>query len=440
MKHFTVVGSGLAGSLMAIYLAKRGYGVTLYERNDDMRDRPVPRGRSINLALSRRGLDALAEVGLADRLLDLAIPMRGRMMHAVDGKLTFQPYGVRDDQVIYSISRGALNTALLNRAETFENVDIHFNHKCVGADLRATTLDFEDTKTGRTKTVDAEVVVAADGAFSAVRKQIQMLDRSDYSQEFLTHGYKELTIPPFPDGSFALDKNCLHIWPRHDFMLIALPNLDGSFTCTLFLAFEGEKSFAALKTEEDVRRFFVTHFPDVVPLMPTLLDDFTHNPTGSMVTVRCRPWHYLDRFALVGDAAHAVVPFYGQGMNASFEDCSVLDECLDAHGEDLWTAFREYGARRKPNTDALSRLAYANFLEMRAKVASPAFLFKKKIEGLLTTWFPDRFIPLYTMVTFTRIPYAEAAERARKQDRMLFAAGLGILVVLPAVAFLLALI
>ncbi len=423
---FTILGSGLAGTLMAVYLARQGFRTALYERNGDMRDQPVPRGRSINLALSRRGLHALEEVGLADELMPLAIPMRGRMMHSVKGELTFQPYGRKSDDVIYSISRHGLNCALLDAAARSPNIEIFFNQRCVGADITRSTVEIEDTTTKRTRTLAARTVIGADGAFSAVRQGMKRIDRFDYSQEFLSHGYKELTIPALPDGSHAFDRHCLHIWPRHDFMLIALPNQDGTFTCTLFLAHEGEHSFANLQDEEQVRRFFTTHFPDVLPLMPSLIEDFFHNPTGAMVTVRCFPWQYNGRFALVGDAAHAVVPFYGQGMNASFEDCSVLNECLQRHNGDTAAAFREYQTRRKVNTDALSVLAYNNFLEMRDKVASRSFLIRKKVENLLAGLFPGKFIPLYTMVSFTRIPYAEATARAARQDKWITWAGIGL--------------
>jgi kynurenine 3-monooxygenase len=431
---FTVLGSGLAGTLMSIYLARQGYQVALYERNADMRTREVPRGRSINLALSRRGLHALDGVGLAEELLPLTIPMRGRMIHSVAGALSFQPYGRREDEVIYSISRHQLNCALINAAERLPNLEIFFQQKCVGVDLNRVTMDIEDAQAKRTRTVGARAVIGADGAFSAVRLAMQRTERYDYSQEHLSHGYKELTIPAFPDGTHALEKNCLHIWPRNDFMLIALPNLDGSFTCTLFLSHEGETSFAELREDEDVRRFFSRNFPDVMPLMPSLIEDFFHNPLGSMVTVRCFPWQYNGRFLLIGDAAHAVVPFYGQGMNASFEDCAVLGECLQDNGGNTLGAFRDFQTRRKANTDALAVLAYNNYLEMRAKVASPAFLLKKKVDALLSEAFPGGYLPLYTMVSFTLIPYAEAMARAKRQDAWLRIAAIAVGATLAAVA------
>ncbi len=418
-QNFTICGAGPAGTLAALYLARQGYQVTLYERHPDLRTAPVPRGRSINLALSTRGLRALAAVGLDPVIRPLAIPMRGRMIHSPQGELTFQPYGRTPDETIFSISRHRLNHALLDATTGWPNLDIHFSSRCVGLDLASMTLDIEDPLTRTVRPVRAQTVVGADGAFSAVRQALQRTDRYDYAQTFLPHGYKELTIPALPDGSHALPKNYLHIWPRQDFMLIALPNLDGSFTCTLFLAYEGAESFAQLTDDDAIRRFFDRHFPDVTPLMPTLLEDFKHNPTGSMVTIRCFPWQYAGRVVLIGDAAHAVVPFYGQGMNASFEDCFILDECLRRHNGDTRMAFRDYQQRRKVNTDALAELAYDNYLEMRAKVASPWFLFRRRLEYLMSAVLGDRFLPLYTMVSFTHIPYAEARARARRQEQWL---------------------
>ncbi|MCS7080413.1 MAG: FAD-dependent monooxygenase [Chloracidobacterium sp.] len=418
-RSFTVCGAGPAGTLAALYLARQGYRVTLYERNPDLRTSPVPRGRSINLALSTRGLHALEAVGLAAVIRPLAIPMRGRMIHSPTGELTFQPYGRTPEETIFSISRHRLTCALLDATAAWPNLEIHFATRCVGLNLATMTLDIEDAQTRTVRQVRPQTVIGADGAFSAVRQALQRTERYDYAQTFLPHGYKELTIPALPDGSHALAKNYLHIWPRQDFMLIALPNLDGSFTCTLFLAYEGAESFAQLTDDDAVRRFFDRHFPDVTPLMPTLLEDFKHNPTGSMVTIRCFPWQYAGRVVLVGDAAHAVVPFYGQGMNASFEDCFILDECLRRHNGDTQAAFLDYQQRRKINTDALAELAYENYLEMRAKVASPWFLLRRRLEYALSRVLGDRFLPLYTMVSFTRIPYAEARARAARQERWL---------------------
>lgn len=416
---FTVCGAGLSGTLAALYLARQGNRVMLYERFPDMRTSTVPRGRSINLALSRRGLHALETIGLAPVIRPLAIPMRGRLIHSQQGDLTFQPYGRTPDETIFSISRHQLNCALLDAAERWPNLEIHFSKRCVGLQLSSLTLDIEDVPTRTVRQASARTVIGADGAFSVVRQALQRTERYDYAQTFLPHGYKELTIPALPGGLHALEKNYLHIWPRQDFMLIALPNLDGSFTCTLFLAYEGPESFARLTDDDAIRRFFDHYFPDVVPLMPTLVEDFKYNPTGSMVTIRCFPWQHAGRVVLLGDAAHAVVPFYGQGMNASFEDCVVLDECLRRHNGDTAAAFLDYQQQRKVNTDALAELAYENYLEMRAKVASPWFLLRRRLEYGLSSLLGDRFLPLYTMVSFTRIPYAEARARAARQDRLL---------------------
>jgi kynurenine 3-monooxygenase len=412
---------------MACYLGKAGHRVDLYEKRADPRGREQQAGRSINLALSVRGLHALGEVGLAEEVLRVAIPMRGRMMHSRTGALTFQPYGKDDTEAINSVSRAGLNRTLVEAAARHDSLRLFFRHKCTGIDLHTATVELLDEATGASPQVDCDLVIGADGVYSAVRAQMQKQERFDYQQEYLSHGYKELTIPPGPGGTFPMEKHALHIWPRHSFMMIALPNLDGSFTCTLFWPFEGPNSFAALKTEADVRRFFTEQFPDAVPLMPTLVEDFMKNPTGALVTVRCRPWHVRDRIVLLGDACHAVVPFLGQGMNAAFEDCSVLSDCLAKYGPSWETAYRTYEARRKEHTDALADLCIANFLEMRDRVSSRAFLLKKKLDLLLHKLFPRWYLPLYTLVTFTRTPYADARRRARKQERIVRALGWGAL-------------
>jgi kynurenine 3-monooxygenase len=412
-----VAGAGLGGALMAIYLARAGYDVRVYELRGDPRAAEGERGRSINLAISTRGLAALRGVGLEDRILEMAVPMRGRMMHALDRSLTFQPYGTEAGQAINSVSRLGLNIALIDEAEREAGVTIFFGKRCVDADLDAPALVVEDTRTGERSEVRGDRVIGADGAFSAVRGRMQRLDRFDYSQSYLGHGYKELTIPPAPGGGFSLEKNALHIWPRGGFMMIALPNFDGSFTCTLFWPFEGPNRFDALQTKEDVLSHFERVFPDAVPLIPTLAEDYFESPTSALVTVRCRPWHYRDRVALVGDASHAVVPFYGQGANAAFEDCLVLDECIRGQDHDWGAAFAEYDRLRKDHVDVLADLAIANFLEMRDHVASRVFLIRKSTEKLLHRIFPERFVPLYSMVTFSRVPYGDAVARARRQWR-----------------------
>jgi kynurenine 3-monooxygenase len=343
------------------------------------------------------------------------------MIHDKSGALHFAAYDVDPRKCINSIGRASLNAAVIEAAQRYPNVRVHFNHKCTDLDLAEAVCHLE-TETDKL-TVRGDAVIGVDGAFSAVRASMQRnIDNFQYDESYLAHGYKELTIPPATDGSWRIEKNALHIWPRKSFMMIALPNPDGSFTCTLFWEFEGPRSFATTKTDDDVRRFFGEEFPDAVPLMPTLLEDFKNNPTGSLVTIRCAPWYYRDKVCLLGDAAHAVVPFYGQGMNAAFEDCVVLDECLDKFPDNRERAFAEYFSRRKKNADALADLAIGNFIEMRDKTTSRTFRAKKKLDHLLEAALPGMYLPLYTMVTFTRIPYAQAARRAHLQDRILYTA------------------
>jgi len=416
---FVLIGSGLAGGLLAAYLGRRGYAVDLYERRADPREGNIVGGRSINLAISTRGIHALEQIGLADEALRHAIPMRGRMIHDRTGQLHFSPYDVDPKKCINSIERAALNTTVIEAAQRYSNVRVHFNHKCTGVDIDSAIAHLETANAAVTARGDA--VIGVDGAFSAVRKSMQdAVAKFQYDEIYLAHGYKELTIPPGSDGSWRMEKNALHIWPRRSFMMIALPNPDGSFTCTLFWEFEGPRSFATTKTDDDVRRFFEEEFPDAVTLMPNLLDDFRNNPTGSLVTIRCAPWFYRDKTCLVGDAAHAVVPFYGQGMNAAFEDCAVLDECLEQFPDNRERAFAEYFGRRKENADALAALAIGNFIEMRDKTASKTFRAKKKLDHSLEAALPGIYLPLYTMVTFTLIPYAQAARRAKRQDRVIY--------------------
>ena len=434
MAKFILIGSGLAGGLLGAYLGRRGHDVDLYERRADPREGNIVGGRSINLAISTRGIHALEQIGIAKEALRHAIPMRGRMIHDRSGALHFTPYDVDPQKCINSIGRAALNTTVIQAAQRYPNVRVYFDHRCTGVDLDTPVAHLETAN--RTVTATADAVVGVDGAFSAVRKSMQgEIANFQYDESYLAHGYKELMIPPAPDGSWRMEKNALHIWPRKSFMMIALPNPDGSFTCTLFWEFEGPRSFATTKTDEDVRRFFGEEFPDAVPLMPTLLDDFRDNPTGSLVTIRCAPWFYRDKVCLVGDAAHAVVPFYGQGMNAAFEDCIVLDECLQDSPQDRERAFAEYFHRRKENADALADLAIGNFIEMRDKTASKTFRAKKKLDHFLEAALPGIYLPLYTMVTFTRIPYAEAARRARLQDRIVYMALIAIVLIIALLIF-----
>ena len=436
MARFVLVGSGLAGGLLAAYLGRRGHEVELYERRPDPRAGNFVGGRSINLALSTRGIHALEQLGIANEVLRHAIPMRGRMIHNKSGALHFAPYDVDPSKCINSIGRAALNTTVIEAALRHPNVRVHFNHKCTDVDLKLARVYLLNLSTNQPLISSGEAVIGVDGAFSAIRQSMQeKLDRFDYDESYLAHGYKELTIPPGSKGEWRMEKNALHIWPRKSFMMIALPNPDGSFTCTLFWEFKGPRSFETVTVDEDVRRFFVEEFPDAVALMPTLQHDFRSNPTGSLVTIRCAPWFYKDKVAILGDAAHAVVPFYGQGMNAAFEDCVVLDECLARFPEDRERAFAEYFTQRKPNTDALADLAVQNFIEMRDKTASRTFRAKKKLDHFLEAALPRIYLPLYTMVTFTRIPYREAARRARRQDMLVYSSVAAISAILISIIF-----
>lgn len=411
----TIVGAGLVGSLLSILLAKKGYAVAMYERRPDMRSADISAGRSINLALSDRGWRALEAAGIADDIRPVAIPMRGRMVHGLDGSLNFYPYGVDSNQAIYSVSRGGLNMALMDLAESLPNVSIHFEQRCENVDLDTAEISVLHEKTGESHTVKADHLIGADGAYSAVRWKMLKTDRFDYSQDYLDYGYKELTIPANEDGSWQMEKNALHIWPRGNYMLIALPNIDGSFTCTLFFPFEGTPSFEKLKTPLDVQNFFGEVFPDVVPLMPTLIEDYFSNPAPSLVTVRCYPWVH-GKSALIGDAAHAVVPFYGQGMNAGFEDARIFSELLDEYDNNWEEMLPVYQQKRKPNADAIAELAINNFIEMRDLVADPVFLLRKQIEKKIHELYPDRYLPLYPMVTFSDKSYYEALTEGKKQD------------------------
>jgi len=419
-----IVGAGLAGSLLSIYMARRGFQVVVYEKRPDMRSEDISAGRSINLALSHRGIRALKHAGIAEQILQEVIPMKGRMLHSVEGELTFVPYGKDDSEYINSISRGGLNMALMNIAESYDNVQLFFNEGCESVDFEHNTLQVKHTQTGATQQVKGDIIIGADGAGSVVRTAMESLlkTRADYknTSDFLEHGYKELTIPPGPDGSFMIEKNALHIWPRGSYMLIALPNVDGSFTCTLFFPNEGDNSFASLDTAEKVAAFFNDTFADAVPFLPNLTEEYFENPTGLLGTVRCYPWHLEDKAVLLGDAAHAIVPFYGQGMNASFEDCIDFDECVEKYGDQGWQqVFEAYQTMRKQNSDAIAQLAIENFYEMRDGVAEPAFLLKRQLERILENKYDD-YHSKYSLVTFNPdIPYAEARERGNRQNEFL---------------------
>jgi kynurenine 3-monooxygenase len=418
-KNITIVGSGLVGSLLSIYLSKRGYKVTIYERRGDMRRAKVEAGRSINLALSDRGILALEKVGLAAEIQKISIPMHGRFIHNTDGSTAFQPYG-KEGQFINAVSRAELNKKLMDLAEEHD-CKIFFHEKCMSAKWKENQLEFINTKTGDISEISTDILFGADGAFSAARMQHQLFhDRFEYSQHYIDCGYKELTIQPGPGGSFLMEKNALHIWPRKEYMLIALPNPDGSFTCTLFFPFEGETSFSKLDTKEKVKEFFEKTFPDVVPLMPDYINEFFNNPTSSLVTVKCFPWIRGDQFALIGDAAHAIVPFFGQGMNCGFEDCRILDELIGKHEDNWEKILQEYQLIRKPDADAIADMAVNNFSEMRDRTADPKFLLQKKIEARLHEKYPDKWIPAYSQVTFSpHIRYSEALQRGQKQEAIM---------------------
>ena len=416
-----IVGAGLAGSLLSIYLAKRGITVEVYESRGDMRLEEMSVGRSINLALSDRGIAALKEIEMDEYMLKEAVPMLGRMIHSVSGETKLLTYSGREGEYINSVSRGGLNIALINEAEKYAGVKFYFNQKCVDFDYNSGEALIENTETGEKFAVKGKTLIATDGAGSAVRQAMMNggVARFNYQQEFLEHGYKELHIPPSENGGFLMEKNVLHIWARHEFLMIALPNFDGSFTCTLFLAFEGENSFANLTDKESLIQFFQTNFPDAIPLMPTLVKDFFTNPTGNLGTIKCFPWNVGGKSLLLGDSAHAIVPFYGQGMNASFEDCRILNQLIEQHDTNWEMVFNEYGALRKENTDAIADMAEENFYEMRDAVADPTFQKKRELETRLEQKFPEYFSK-YSMVTFREdLPYSIAKQKGNAQDKLL---------------------
>lgn len=410
-KKITILGAGLVGSLLSIYLSKRGYEVTIFERRPDMRKSIGGGGRSINLALSHRGLKALDAVGIKEKIQESCIPMPGRMIHDLEGNLDFQPYG-KEGQFINSVSRAGLNELLMDQAEA-HGVKICFEHRCKEISFETATAHFDNGHSH-----SADFLFGADGAFSALRSAMQKTDRFNYSQEYISAGYKELTMPPTADGDFALNPGALHIWPRGQYMLIALPNLDKSFTCTLFFPFEGAISFESIKTPEDATAFFNEKFKDAVPHLPNLTEEFFENPTSSLITVRCDPW-VKGKTALIGDAAHALVPFYGQGMNAGFEDCHVFDQLLAKHGDINEALLDEYQELRIADGNAIADLALYNFIEMRDKVADDKFILQKKIEKRLNSLYPDKWIPLYSMVTFSDLRYSEAIARGNKQQAIM---------------------
>ena len=416
-KEIVVVGAGPVGCVLALYLAKRGYSIRVVERREDLRANPKAAGRSINLALSARGFKALDEIGAGEVVRKEAIAMKGRMIHDTDGTQHFIPYG-KGDEAIYSVSRIGLNRTLLEVVGETENVSLSFSKRCTGVDLNAPSASFYDEVSHEETTEYADVILGTDGASSAVRKSMMNTRHFDYSQNWLSHGYKELHIPPLADGAFAMEKHALHIWPRGEYMLIALPNPDGSFTCTLFFPWEGEPSFSSLSTVEKARAFFNDVFADGLALMPTFDEDYQANPTSSLVTIRCNPWQQQGKVGLLGDAAHAIVPFYGQGLNAGFQDCTVLNDILEG-ADDQWdNALRTFSAVHQENGEAIADLALHNFIEMRDLVNDERFNLQKDIERQIHAWYPD-YLPLYSMVSFSQTPYAQALAYGKAQDALL---------------------
>ncbi len=403
---------------MGVYLKKRGLDVHIYDKRADWRTQVSnTEGRSINMAISHRGWKALEKAGLKEKVEAHTIPMYGRRIHDEHGTTYFQPYG-KQNEAIYSISRNILNSVLLDEAEK-AGVEMHFEHKVEHVDVAENKVYFS-IPDGKAKAGESSVIIGADGAYSSLRSAMQKQMRFNYRQEYISHGYKELSIPPTTDGAYAMDPNALHIWPRGNFMLIALPNKDKSFTCTLFLPFEDEKvSFDKLRDKQDVEVFFKTYFNDAYQLMPTLLTDFCNNQTSALINIECYPWT-VNHCLLIGDAAHAIVPFYGQGMNSGFEDCFILDGLIEKYGTFSWDlVFEKFQKNRKPDTDAICKLAMDNFREMCDRVADPRFLIRKKIEAKLHELFPYEWVPLYSMVTFTDIKYSEAYAVGKLQEAVL---------------------
>lgn len=416
-KNITVVGGGLVGSMLACYLSRRGHKVNIYERRPDMRKAGYVGGRSINLALSHRGWKTLKKIGL-DAVVDkIAIPMTGRMIHDHEGNTQLLPYG-KDGQAIYSVSRGELNRIMVDEAEKFPDVKFHFDYRCSGVDFDTTTAHFEHVCNGEKISTQGDLIFGADGAFSEVRYEMQRTNNFNLSQQYEAFGYKELHIAETEDGKHRMEKNALHIWPRGSFMMIALPNIDGSFTVTLFAPFKGDNGFDNLRTDEEVIAFFKKNFPDALALMPDLTKVFFTNPTSSLCTIKCFPWKYKNA-CLIGDAAHAIVPFYGQGMICGFEDVRELDEILDATSESWDEALDKFQYQRKPNGDAIADLALYNYIEMRDLSGREDFQLRLKIERKIADRFSDKFMTHYSMVTFSELSYSEAKRRGERQNELL---------------------
>lgn len=430
-----IVGAGPAGSLLALVLAQQGYEVDLYERRADPRKQIAGGGRSINLGLSKRGMQALSMVGLLSEVLQRAVIMRGRAIHSVDGTVRFQPYGKSTEEVLHSIDRNELNRMLLDEAGKYPSVRLHFGHRLVRADKESRTLEFDTAS--QTVKVNPEWVIGADGAFSTLRRELQHGGQAEYHQEFLEWGYKEITLPAGPGGRSLIELTALHLWPRSHCLIVSHPNRNGSHTLTLFLPFEGQDSFATTQTAAEVEALFTKYFPDLVPLLPELVEQWMRHSPASLVTTRTKPWAFGNWAVLVGDACHAVYPFYGQGMNSAFEDCSALMRALGESGAGRAAAFQAYELARRPQTDVLCELSKANFVELRQKVRSPWFLARKRLDLSIHRLWPKAWMPLYTMIAHTTIPYAEALARARRQDRILLFCSvlLGLMTIGASVAY-----
>jgi kynurenine 3-monooxygenase len=418
-RKITISGAGLVGSLLSVLLGQRGYEVTIYERRPDTRSNTEDSGRSINLALSSRGIHALKMAGLMDDVKKLLIPMRGRMLHFQDGTQEFSPYGQRPNEVIYSVSRRDLNELMVTAAVKAKPVNVVFEHQLESVDFQSSQLTMLDLKTNTMVEQDFDLLIGADGAGSRVRRALIEKTNGQSDSQFLDHDYKELEIPAGDSGSWQIEKEALHVWPRGGYMLIALPNQDGSFTVTLFMPKTGENSFESLQNEADVTKFFNQHFADAVKLIPDLATDYANNAQGRLGTLRCSPWFVDDQCLIMGDASHAIVPFHGQGMNSGFEDCSELIRLLDLHDENWETVIKEFDRIRKPNAEAIADMALENYVTMRSSVSDPKFQLKKEIGFKLEKRFPDRFVPRYSMVMFHLLPYASAFERGKVQQAIL---------------------
>ncbi len=418
-RNITLVGAGLTGCLLAIYLAKRGFHVDIYEGRPDLRKTKIGGGRSINLTLAARGIQALKEVGLYDQVMQLTIPLKGRIIHALNGNRIFQPYGYNDSEVLYSLLRNELSILLLNELEKYKTVQVYFNQKCTGVSFEQRELYLQNQTTKEQTTVKVNQIIGTDGSASAIRTAMQTKVGFNFSQAYLDHGYKEITIPGYQSSLPVLERNALHVWPRKQYMINGFPNQDGSMTCVLFAPFEGENGLNNLNSKKKVLNLFQTQFPDILSFIPDLAQRYFSCKTGYLVTIKCQPWHVEDKALLLGDAAHAIVPFHGQGMNCAFEDCAYLDKCIEKHGTDWQSVFQEFERYRKVNTDAIADLSIQNYLELRDHVADSRFSLKKKVEEILADKYPEQFIPRFSMVCFHQFPYSIAQRRGAIQQSIL---------------------